>query len=135
MFHAAAMGSDDFTALKEEEFNNFLQHIKTFVPASASSSPVTTANVQAQCLTVSVPMSWDPTAPDCLYKQTIDIFVKRIFMGNPDSSSTNQVWWFPGGAGVVCFPFLSSSLLFLIVRTFSFVLVVLLSVLLLVCIS
>ena len=56
-------------------------------------------DVLAQCLSVEVPMSWFQDSPGCQSSVTIPIFLKRIYMGDPASSTTTQVWNIPGGAG------------------------------------
>ncbi len=61
------------------------------VQAAVSGSSATSSVVQAQCLTVNVPMSWNQSAPGCLYHQTISVFVKRVFLGDPLRPDATQV--------------------------------------------
>lgn len=66
-----------------------------------SEIPAKETGLKVQCLNLKVPMSWDPKAPGCLYKETITIHAKRLFMANKDPSSLTltQMWDIPGGAG------------------------------------
>ena len=56
--------------------------------AATTTTAAVAAAVSAECATVAVPLSWNASASGCLYKRTIDVFVKRVFVG-PSALSVN----------------------------------------------